>query len=635
MTAAGNRRWAVWCLLVGLWAALLALPSAPAWAGETVSLTVLATTDVHGNVWPYDYLRARPAAGGLARVATYVKRVRARQPNTLLLDCGDSFQGTPLAYLNAEQETSEPNPIVAAMNAMGYDAMAVGNHEFNFGLPTLWRLKEQAHFPILGANVVSTYHSPQRDFEPYLIRTVGGVRVAILGMVTPSIPRWEPPENRVGYEFRDVVEAARRIVPGLRRKADVVILIVHAGLGRDPVTGQARPALYPEEDRVWEIAEQVPGIDAILFGHTHQEVAGREVNGVLLVQAKNWGQSVAELDFELSRADARSPWRVTKRTSRTVPMDDSVAPDPDILELTRAAHERTERYLNTVVATLDETVSARTGRIEDNPLVELIQRAQLRYGQADVSLASLFTTNIQWAAGPVTIRDVYRLYFYENKLFTVEITGAQLKEALEYSARSFNTYPWPAGSSPFADVPGYNYDMAAGVSYRIDLTKPPGQRIVDLRFQGAPLEPTRRLRLALNSYRWSGGGRYDMLRHAKIVHRAEKEVREVILDYLREQKTLDTRLEHKWEIVPAEARQALVDWVTAPPAVASPPSSGRLMPAPLAAEPVPSSAVAVLSDLFEGRRGWERRDTVISFLLLLLIVAYVRMRHRHWKKTLG
>lgn len=564
--------------LVGLWLALVLAPSAPAGleGAERVTLTVLATTDVHGNVWPYDYLRGQEAERGLAKVSTYVQRVRHRQPNTLLLDCGDTFQGTPLAYLYAEKHPREPHPVVAAMNAVGYDAMAVGNHEFNFGLHALWRMKEQARFPILAANIVSTYHDPLRDFKPYLLRTVGGVRVAILGMVTPSIPRWDPPQHHVGYEFRDLVETARRYAPELRRQADVVLLIVHSGLGRDPSaplgagpeTFEPREELYPEEDRVWDIAEQVPELDAIIFGHSHRELAGKTVNGVLLVQPKNWAQSVAELEFVLAPGESGG-WQVVEKRSRLVAMDANVPADRKILDLTRAAHQRTERYLNTVVADLDLELDARSARLEDHPLVELIQRTQLQYGRADVSLAALFSTRTRWQPGPITVRDVYSLYFYENQLFTVEVTGAQLREALEYSARSFKTYPWPEGASPFSDVPGYNFDMAEGVSYQIDLSRPPGERIVNLEFQGAPLAPGQKLRLALNSYRWSGGGAYEMLRHARIVHRNERQVRELLLNYLLEQGKVPTEVDHNWEIIPAEARQALLDYVSPPaPAVA-------------------------------------------------------------------
>ncbi len=552
--------------------ALCVLPSGVSGQAPTASaevhLTVLATTDVHGNVWPYDYLFARPADRGLAKVSTYVQSVRAQQPNTLLLDCGDTFQGTPLAYLAAAKYPTEPNPAIAAMNAMRYDAMAVGNHEWNFGLRALWQFKEQVQFPILGANIVSTYHDRKRDFEPYVIRKVGGVRVAILGMVTPAIPRWEPPENRTGYTFRDLVATAKKYVPKLRRKADVVIIIMHSGLGRDEQTGTPEENIYPEEDHAWDVAEQVPGIDVIIYGHTHRELASKTVNGVLLVQPKNWAQSVAQVELRLAREG--SGWKLTDKQSRVVPMGASIAPDEKILALTRAAQERTEDYLNTVVGKVDEDVSGRTGRLEDSPLVELINRVQLHYGKAEVSLAALFTPSSFLKAGPVTIRDVYRLYFYENTLFTVEVTGAQLKEALEYSARNFKTYPLPAGESLAASLPTYNSDTAEGVSYQIDLRRAPGDRIVNLTFEGKPLEPARKLRLAFNSYRWSGGGAYNMLRHAKVVHRVDEQVRELIIQYLREHPQVPTTVDHNWEIVPSEARQALIDFVNTP----RPPAAG-------------------------------------------------------------
>jgi len=553
-------------------AALLALCLAPAGgAGEQaaaaneVRITLLGTTDVHGNVWPHDYLFARPVDRGLAKVSTYVKTVRARQPHTLLLDSGDTFQGTPLAYLAAAKYSDEMNPTIAAMNAMHYDAMAVGNHEWNFGLHALWRFKEQVEFPILGANIVSTYHDHVRDFEPYVIREVGGVRVAILGMVTPSIPRWDPPEHRTGYEFRNPVATAKEYVPTLRRKADVVVVLVHSGLGRDPETGAVEESSYPEEDRAWDLAEQVPGIDVILFGHSHRELPGKIVNGVLLVQAKNWAQSVAEVELTLKRDGAR--WVVADKRSRLVPMDASVAPDEEILKLTRAAHERTEEYLNTVVAQVGANLSGRTGRLEDNALVELINRAQMQYGKADVSLATLFTPSAFLREGPVTIRDLYRLYLYENKLVTIEVTGAQLKEALEHAAKQLPAYPW-AGAAP--SLPGYTFDIAEGVSYQIDLRRTPGERVVNLTFEGQPLDPARKLRLAFNSYRWSGGGSYNMLRHGKVVHKVDEQVRELIIRYVQERGQVETTVDHNWEIIPEEARQALIQFATQP----RPPAAG-------------------------------------------------------------
>ena len=569
MSQSSRSCWAPHCAL----AALLVLCLVPAGGGgesapkaNEVRITLLATTDVHGNVWPHDYLFARPADRGLAKVSTYVKSVREQQPNTLLLDSGDTFQGTPLAYRAAAKYPEEMNPVVAAMNAMRYDAMAVGNHEWNFGLHALWRFKEQAQFPILGANIVSTYHDHLRDFEPYVIREVGGVRIAILGMVTPSIPRWDPPEHRTGYEFRELVATAKQYVPKLRRKADVVILLVHSGLGRDPVTGAVEESSYPEEDRVWDLAEQVPGVDVIIFGHSHRELPGRMVNGVLLVQPKNWAQSVAEVDLRLVRKGKK--WELKDKQSRLVPMDAGIQPDEAILEITRAAHERTEQYLNTVVAKVDKDLSGRTGRLEDNALVELINRAQMHYGKADVSLATLFTPSAFMREGPVTIRDLYRLYLYENKLVTIEVTGAQLKEALEHAARMLPAFPLAAGAAP--SLPGYTFDMAEGVGYQIDLRRALGERVVNLTFEGKPLDPARKLRLAFNSYRWSGGGSYNMLRHGKVVHKVDEQVRELVIQYVQERGQVETKVDHNWEIIPDQARQALIQFATQP----RPPAAG-------------------------------------------------------------
>lgn len=558
---------------LGLWASaalvVCLLGAIPAQADESVTLTILATTDVHGHIYPYDYLTARARSRGLAQVATLVKHLRASQPNTLLVDCGDAFQGTPLAYVAARMHPKEPNPIVTVMNLMGYDALAVGNHEFNFGLETLWRLKEQARFPWLAANLTGYYHDSRRSFPPYVIRDVAGVRVAVLGMVTPAIPNWEVREHYRGYRFHDLIKTAREYVPELRRRADVVLLMVHAGLGRDPVTAEPTPGL-PGEDAVWELAEQVQGIDAIIFGHSHQELAGLDVNGVRLVQPKNWGQSVAELRLTLTRGGSQEPWHVVEKESRLIPVDESVEPDAEILELARQVHQAAERWLNTVVAEVPEPVSARTARFEDHPLAEVVERTQLHFGHADVSLTAVFSPWVEIPAGPLTVRHLYALYPYENQLYTIETTGAALRQALEHAAQFFQAYPVAPGQ-PLTNprMLGYNFDIAGGVSYEIDLAKPVGERIVNLQFQGQPLDPARKLRLALNSYRYAGGGGYTMFRGAKILQRVDREIRDLLIDYLREQGTLSPAVDNNWRIIPHAARQALLDSVRPAPVAAN------------------------------------------------------------------
>jgi len=538
----------------------LALWGTPA-AAETLTLTILGTTDLHGHILPYDYLTGRHMPRGLAQVATIVKRARTENPNTLVVDCGDTTQGTPLAYLSARTRPSDRNPVLAAMNAIGYDAMAAGNHDFNFGLETLWRLKEQAQFPWLAANVSSTYYDSRRRFEPYVIREVAGVRVAILGMVTPVVPSWEVPAHYRGYRFRHVVETAREYVPKLRARADVVLVIVHSGLGRDPTSGESTPGL-PGEDAVWELAEKVPGIDAIVFGHSHQELAGLDVNGVRLVQAKYWGQSVAELRIALERSTPQEPWRVVDKQSRVIPIDDSVEPDAEIGALARPAHEATERWLNTVVAQVPAPLSARTARFEDHLLAEIVERTMRQFGRAEVALASVFSAWVEIPSGPLTVRHLYALYPYENQLYTIETTGDVLRRALEQSAAFFEQHPAPHGAAlTNPRIYGYNFDIAGGVSYQIDLTRPVGERIVRLEFQGRPITPDQKLRLAVNSYRYAGGGGYQMFRGEKILRRERRQIRDLLINYVRQAGRVDSIVDNNWRIIPESARQALLDSV--------------------------------------------------------------------------
>lgn len=549
----------------------------PALAGERVEITLLATTDTHGNIYPVDYYRNVPASRGLAKVSTLVTRLRAAHPHTLLVDCGDTIQGTPLAYYFNRKDTKPPNPMMAVMNAVGYDAMVLGNHEFNFGLDILWKAKREARFPWLSANTESAYKDRVRRFEPYVIKNVAGVRVAIVGLTTPGIPRWEVPAHYRGYRFRDIVATAQKYVPLVRRKADVVVLAVHAGLDRDLATGERRPNEIPGENVVWEVAEGVPGVDAIVFGHTHQELPEKLVNGVLLVQPKNWAQSLGEIDFVLERDAPGKPWRLIEKHSRVHPLDDSVPPDEKILALARPYHEQTERYLDTPIAQSDRELDGRTARYEDHPLMDLMLKVQLEYGKADVATGAFFSPSVHFAQGQVTVRQIAALYPYENTLYTIELTGKQLREALEHAAGYFLPWPAPPGGSMIPkNRPGYDWDMAEGVSYKVDLSRPPGQRIVELTYRGQPLADDAKLRVAINSYRRWGGGRYDVYRTAPVVWTSADEMRDMLIDYVSKLGHIPTEADHNWEIVPPEARAALLQEATSPPAVAQRPQASHL-----------------------------------------------------------
>jgi 2',3'-cyclic-nucleotide 2'-phosphodiesterase/3'-nucleotidase len=541
-------------LIVGI--ALAALGSLPALSAISpparVTLTILGTTDLHGNIYPTDYFTEAPANRGLAKVYTLIKQVRRSQPNTLLIDSGDCIQGTPLVYFHNVKDPAPPHPMMLAMSYMGYDAMAVGNHEFNFGLDVIEKARREANFPWLSAN---TYRKADGSnyFTPYLVREVAGVRVGILGLTTPGIPTWENPENYAGLEFRDGVEEARRWVPVLREKehCDLVIIAAHIGLDRDLATGRTFPQEAPGDNRAFHIAEAVPNADVIFMGHTHRRTPEAVVNGVLLTNAGQWAENLARADIEMERgADDR--WKVVAKHSRLLPADDSVTPDPEILDLARPYHEETQRWLNTVIGEADQKLEGREARFKDTAIMDLIHRVQLDVGQADVSLAAMFNPSAVINAGPVTVRQIASLYLYENTLVVVEITGAQLKEALEHSARYFQ--PYRQGATPadlvHSQIPGFNFDMAEGVNYEIDLRRPVGDRIVSLSYQGKPVRSDQKFRAATNNYRYNGGGGFTMYRQAPVLYRSSQEIRTLIIEWVTRRRQIPIQPNNNWRLLP-------------------------------------------------------------------------------------
>ncbi len=532
-----------------------------------VTITLLGTTDIHGHIEPFDYFANKPVNQGLALLSTLVRQVRSESPNSLLLDCGDTIEGTPLAYYFAVKETSLPNPTIAAMNAMRYDAAAVGNHEFNFGLDAMWKAKGEAQFPWLAANIRQTYTEGTPVFKPYIFKTVAGVRIAIVGFVTPGIPRWEIPAHYKGYEFENIVEAAQRVIPEVHKQADLVVVIMHSGLGRDPKsTSGEKPnegfEEIPGENSALAMAQQVPGIDVIFYGHTHQEMPEMMVNGELLTQAKNWGGSLARADVQMDR-DAQGHWTVEAKHSKTIPASSAAAPDPEIEKIDAPYHAATQKYLDTPIANSAAALDGLTGRVEDTPLVDVIHFTQMEFGHADVSMATMFFLGVRIPEGPVTLRQAAALYIYENTLYTVEMTGAQLKEALEHSASFLPAWPFPA-DKPVA-LPNYNADSAMGVAYVIDLSRPVGDRIRYLRYHNHDLDPAEKLRVAINNYRYTGGGGYSVYKGLPVTYRSPEEIRELLIQYISRTGRIPIEPVETWRIEPLEARQALIQAARAVP----------------------------------------------------------------------
>jgi 2',3'-cyclic-nucleotide 2'-phosphodiesterase/3'-nucleotidase len=545
------------------------LVAAAGWARQA-TVTLLATTDLHGNIYPTDYFTGRPAERGLAKIATIVQSVRRETPNTILIDCGDTIQGTPLeavyqAYVSAGRlplnlafagEPLSQDPMMLAMNSLGYRAMVLGNHEFNFGLETIERARSDARFPWISANTAAEAGVPVKPFAPYIVAEVDGIKIAVIGVTTPAIPNWEQPENYAGYRFLNPKAAVASAVAELRRKErpDIIVVAAHMGLGRAPSGAE-----IPNENAAYSIATGVPGIDAMVIGHTHQEIAGEKAGNVLIVQPKNWGASLARIDFTLDRgADGR--WKIVDKRSSLLPASAQVPPDPGVLKLAKPYHDITERYLNTAIAQSAANLDGRLGRVEDTALVDAVHAVQMHYAKADVSFTALFNPRVEVPAGPVTVRQIAALYIYENQLYAVEGTGRMVKQALENAARYFAPCPDAACShGPLINsrMPGFNYDMAAGVEYEIDLTRAPGNRILNLRRNGKPIRADEKLRIAVNNYRAGGSGGYEMFRGANVVWRSSEDIRDLIIRYYTERKKLPAEPDRNWRIVPHQAAYIL------------------------------------------------------------------------------
>jgi len=544
---------------------------------EEVGISVLATTDLHGNLLPYDYYTARPVDRGLAKIASLIQTARSENPNNLLIDCGDTIQGTPLESIYQEYiETGhlplslqfagpplERDPMMLAMNDIGYDAMVVGNHEFNFGLKNLAKARSAADFPWISANISvnpgMNVGAAVKPFAPYFVKTIAGVKIAIVAITTPSIPSWEAEEHYHGYHFENGVDAARRAVGEVREREhpDVVILAAHSGLDRDPKALGA-PSGDSREDMIYQIATEVKGIDAIVFGHTHQQLAALKLGDVLLMQPKNWGISLGRMDLVLDR-DPSGAWKIISKTSRLIPVTAATPADAKVLEIGRPYHELAERYLNTQIDDSPVSLDARLARVEDTALLDAVQKVQLFYAKADVSFASAFNTRVAIPKGPVTVREIAALYVYENELYAIEGTGKMVRDALENAARYFQTCSGDCSQGPLINrkVIGYNYDMAEGVDYEIDLTRPVGDRIRNLRWHGKPLQDTQPLRIAVNNYRFGGSAGYTTFRGAKIVWRSGDEIRDLVIRYYIEHKELPAKPVGNWRIVPETALRTL------------------------------------------------------------------------------
>ncbi|MBC7941868.1 MAG: bifunctional 2',3'-cyclic-nucleotide 2'-phosphodiesterase/3'-nucleotidase [Chitinophagaceae bacterium] len=596
-------------LLAGTVGLILAAAGPSAWPAE-LRLRILETTDLHVNLLNYDYYQDKATDEfGLAKTATLIKAARAEVANTLLFDNGDLLQGNPLGDYIASGKALQPgqvHPAHKVMNWLRFDAANIGNHEFNYGLDFLRRALAGAAFPYINANIVEDAGAgkPGKNvFTPYVILerrfvdetgAAQTLKVGVVGFVPPQVMNWDRQNLQGKVVAKDIVETARELLPRIRAAgADIVVAIPHSGFERGETFAFA-------ENVVARLAE-MPGIDAILFGHSHGEFPGRffaghpkvdlargTINGVPATMPGAWGSHLGVIDLRLDNSggrwqvkDARAELRPVWDRERRVPL---VEADPMVARLIAEEHAGTRAMLSAEVARSTAPIHSYFAQVADDPSVQLVSLAQLAYARKALkgtefetlpllSAAAPFKTGgrvgtgsyTDIPAGPIVLRNVSDLYIYPNTVTVVRLTGAQVREWLEMAATAFNRID-PAGAAEQNLVnttfPSFNFDTLDGVSYRFDVTQPArydrggklvaadARRVVDLRWDGKPIDDRAQFAVVTNNYRASGGGNFPGLDGSQVVLTAPDENRAALVQYLREQTAVNPTADGNWRVLP-------------------------------------------------------------------------------------
>ncbi|WP_411680942.1 5'-nucleotidase C-terminal domain-containing protein [Clostridium thailandense] len=543
---------------------------------NSAKITIVGTSDVHGSILPIDYSSMKAANLGLAKVSSYVNSVRANNDNVMLVDSGDTIQGTPLSYYFDKIDTSSEYPMMKVMGAMKYDTWTLGNHEFNYGLTVLNRVIKDAQKE--GINVLSanTYKTTDNSnfVKPYVVKTfkVNGkdVKVGVLGLTTKCIPNWENASNYSGLKFNDLVDEAKKWVPVLKdkEKVDIVVATIHSG---EESANDTIP-----ENQVKAVASSVDGIDAIICGHAHSVIAGdltvKNPSGkvVPITEPGKSAQYVSQVDITVN-----SDGTVGTVATKNVKMDEKIEADPAILKIAQPYEDATVKYVGTVIGKSEGEFPGTKQTTEETALMDLINKVQMDGAKTQLSIAAPLSSSAYIPKGDVTIQSMMGVYVFENFLYGVKMTGAQLKKWMEYSARYYKQVSNPGDpvvKDSVLNIPDYNLDQLYGATYDIDLTQSActvdpttgvvvsGDRIKNLKFNGVPVKDTDEFTVAINNYRYNGGGGFMKAAGLKpgdasiTVYDSAKtlgddgQVRNMMIKYIQDKKTITPDVANNWKI---------------------------------------------------------------------------------------
>lgn len=535
---------------------------------KEVTLKFIETSDVHGCYYPYDFIRRSPMKGSLARVHSYVSEMRKSYGDRLILmDNGDILQGQPVAYYYNYIDTASVHVVADMLNYMCYDVGTMGNHDIEAGHAVYDRWVRQCDFPVLGANVIDV-KTGKPYLPPYKVMERDGVKVVILGMITPAIPSWLPEQLWSGLRFEDMETAARKWVKRIQEKEnpDVLVGLFHAGPEGNRLDNVV-------ENGSGDVARRVPGFDVVFMGHDHVRTCHKIINeagdSVLLADPANMAKAVADVTVKVVKKDGKV---VRKSVEGKLLPVDRYAPDEAFMEAFGKQYQATADFVSRKIGRINKTISTKDAYFGSSAFIDLIHQLQLDITGADVSFCAPLSFAAEIREGDIYVSDMFNLYKYENMLYTMELTGQEIKDFLEMSYAIWtNRMKSPddhlmllndedKGFGRFKN-PSFNFDSAAGIVYTVDVTKPQGEKIsIESMADGTPFRPDKVYKVAVNSYRGNGGG--DLLTKGagipkqelakRIVFTTEKDLRYYLMRRIEEVKVLNPQPLNQWKFIPEE-----------------------------------------------------------------------------------
>lgn len=537
---------------------------------HNTKIKIVYTTDVHGNFFPVDYITMSPVNGSLSRVVSAIDSIRETPGgnNLVLLDNGDFLQGQPSVYYYNYIDTISPHLASEIYNYIGYDATTIGNHDVETGHAVYDRWRSQNRMPLLGANVIDN-KSGQPYLRPYVILEKDGVRIAVLGLLTPAIPAWLPENLWSGLSFEDMVTSAKKWIPIIKsnENPDIIIGLFHSGHDETMRTGEFL------ENASLKIAREVPGFDALLIGHDHQKfhevienVAGEKVT---VLNPANNAKAVGLLEFDIEKSNGKL--RSKKITSNILDVS-GFEPDKAFLEKFAPQREKIRNYVARKIGNVSEEMSIDDAFFGPSSFMSFLHRLQLDISGADISFAAPLSFGAVIRKGPMKVSDTFTLYKYENMLYVIKMTGREIKSYLEESYSIWTrqitdsqphlinfTSENPSFNDNRLAKPAYNFDSATGIDYTVDVTKPKGEKInISSLSDGRSFSLDSTYTVAINSYRANGGGnllsdgagisREELKK--RIVSATDKDLRYYLIDYIEKHPNIEVQTIHNWKFIP-------------------------------------------------------------------------------------